>query len=141
MKEWANIIEPEVRSFGARVYDWEVKGETLRVFIDCDTGVTVELCAEVSNALARYFRDWTIEVSSPGVERHLSKPGHFMSSVGRRIQVNTNQGAHIGTIESVNDDGIELRTADERLEAIPFSVMNCAFLKVSTEELFRRTNG
>lgn len=141
MKEWGTIIESEVRSFGARVYDWEVKGETLRVFIDCDTGVTVELCVEVSNALARYFRDRTIEVSSPGIERHLSKPEHFMNSVDRRIQVNTNHGVRIGTVESVNDDGIELRTGDDRLEAIPFSAMNSAFVKVSTEELFRRTNG
>jgi ribosome maturation factor RimP len=141
MKEWAGIIESEVRSFGARVYDWRLSGDTLQVFIDTDTGVTIELCAEVSKVLSRYFSDYTVEVSSPGIERPLSKPEHFMRYRDKKIQVNTKQGAIIGTLASVNDDGIQVRISDERVEAIQFSEIKSAFLKVTTEELFRRTNG
>lgn len=140
MKEWEGIIESEVRSFGARVYDWQFRGENLRVFIDRDTGVTIELCAEVSRALTRYFSMYNIEVSSPGVERQLRKPEHFMHYLGNKVQVNTNQGAVMGTLEAVNPDAIRVRVVANQVEEIPFSKINSAFLKVTTEELFRRVN-
>lgn len=141
MIDMAGIIEAEVRSFGVRLYDWRMAGDTLQVFIDADTGVTIELCAEVTRGLARYFRDRTIEVSSPGIERQLSRPDHFMRVLGKRVQVNTVQGSRTGVLVSVADDALELRIGEESGERIPFSDITNAFLKVSTEELFRRSNG
>ena len=141
MDDWAGIIEAEVRSFGARLYDWRMTGDVLQVFIDADAGVTIELCAEVTRGLARYFRDRTIEVSSPGIERQLFRPDHYLRVLGKRIQVNTGQGSRTGVLVAVTDDGIELRVADGPSERIPFSNITSAFLKVSTEELFRRSNG
>ena len=66
----------------------EVLGEgTLRVFIDHPDGVTLSLCERVSALLADMRDRYTLEVSSPGSERPLSKPDHFRRYIGRRARV------------------------------------------------------
>jgi ribosome maturation factor RimP len=62
-------------------------GETLRVFIDHPDGVTLALCERVTLALTPLRERYTLEVSSPGVERPLTKPDHFRRFVGRRARV------------------------------------------------------
>ncbi|HUN78255.1 MAG TPA: ribosome maturation factor RimP [Solirubrobacteraceae bacterium] len=64
-------------------------GDTLRVFIDHPEGVTLALCERVTHALAELREHHTLEVSSPGVERPLTKPDHFRRFVGRRARVRT----------------------------------------------------
>jgi ribosome maturation factor RimP len=62
---------------------------TLRVYIDHPDGVTLALCERVTAALAAMRERYTLEVSSPGVERPLTKPDHFRRFVGRRARVRT----------------------------------------------------
>lgn len=62
-------------------------GDTLRVFIDHPDGVTLALCERVTHALAPLRERHTLEVSSPGIERPLTKPDHFRRFVGRRARV------------------------------------------------------
>jgi ribosome maturation factor RimP len=61
--------------------------DALRVFIDHHDGVTLELCERVTHALAEVRERYTLEVSSPGRERPLTKPDHFRRFVGRRARV------------------------------------------------------
>ncbi|MBE0429514.1 MAG: ribosome maturation factor RimP [Thermoleophilia bacterium] len=61
----------------------------LRVFIDHPEGVNHDLCARVTGLLDRYLRDYTVEVSSPGLERRLRKPAHFAGAVGKKIILKT----------------------------------------------------
>lgn len=61
----------------------------LKVFIDRPTGVDHELCARATGLLARYQDDYALEVSSPGLERRLRKPEHFLGAVGKKINVRT----------------------------------------------------
>lgn len=77
--------EPDVEVLLAEV----IGGGTLRVFIDCPDGVTLALCERVTAALAPLRERYTLEVSSPGVERPLTKPEHFRRFVGRRARVRT----------------------------------------------------
>jgi ribosome maturation factor RimP len=77
--------EPGVEVLLAEV----VGGSTLRVFIDHPDGVTLERCESVSRELSELRERYTIEVSSPGVERPLTKPAHFRRFVGRRARVRT----------------------------------------------------
>jgi ribosome maturation factor RimP len=63
--------------------------DSLRVFIDHPDGVTLELCERVTHALAEVREHHTLEVSSPGRERPLTKPDHFRRYVGRRARVRT----------------------------------------------------
>lgn len=75
--------EPEVEVLLAEV----VGGRRLRVFIDHPQGVTLALCERVSAALSELCERYSLEVSSPGSERPLTKPAHFRRFVGRRARV------------------------------------------------------
>jgi ribosome maturation factor RimP len=77
--------EPEVEVLLAEV----VGGGTLRVFIDHPEGVTLALCERVTGALPELRERYVLEVSSPGIERPLTKPEHFRRFVGRRARVRT----------------------------------------------------
>jgi ribosome maturation factor RimP len=78
-------IEPEVEVLLAEV----VGGRQLRVFIDHPQGVTVELCERVSGCLNDLRERYSLEVSSPGSERPLTKPAHFRRFIGRRARIRT----------------------------------------------------
>jgi ribosome maturation factor RimP len=64
-----------------------VSGDTLRLFVDHPDGVTLALCEQVSSLLGEYRERYTLEVSSPGVDRPLSKPDHFSRFLGRKARV------------------------------------------------------
>jgi len=83
--------EPEVEVLLAEV----VGGKLVRLFIDHPNGVTLDLCERVTGHLASVREKYALEVSSPGIERPLSKPEHFRGYVGRRARVRT-RGAHDG---------------------------------------------
>ena len=65
--------------------------DTLRIFIDHPDGVTLELCEHVTRALVEVREHHSLEVSSPGRERPLTKPAHFRRFVGRRARVRTRE--------------------------------------------------
>jgi ribosome maturation factor RimP len=79
------LSEPEVEVLLAAV----LGGRSLRVFIDHPDGVTLELCERVTLALTDLRERYSLEVSSPGIERPLTKPAHFRRFVGRRARVRT----------------------------------------------------
>ena len=74
--------EPEVEVLLA-----EVSGSTLRLFIDHPDGVTLALCERVSGHLNDYRDRYSLEVSSPGQDRPLTKPQHFARFLGRHARV------------------------------------------------------
>jgi len=75
-------LEPEVEVLLA-----EIAGPNLRLFIDHPKGVTLELCERVTGHLADYRERYTLEVSSPGQDRPLTKPQHYSRFIGRRARV------------------------------------------------------
>jgi ribosome maturation factor RimP len=77
--------EPDVEVLLAEI----VGGRLLRVFIDHPDGVTLELCERVTLLLNDLRERYSLEVSSPGTERPLTKPAHFRRFVGRRARVRT----------------------------------------------------
>jgi ribosome maturation factor RimP len=77
--------EPDVEVLLAEV----LGGRTLRVFIDHPDGVTLALCERVTMRLNDLRERYSLEVSSPGSERPLTKPSHFRRFVGRRARVRT----------------------------------------------------
>ncbi len=85
---------------GCELYDVEIGGTAkhriLRVFVDGDkVPVTIEQCANVSQALGLLLDvedvvpggPYELEVSSPGLERHLREPRHYEKSIGQTIRV------------------------------------------------------
>jgi ribosome maturation factor RimP len=77
--------EPDVEVLLAEV----VGGRSARVYIDHPEGVTLDLCERVSRDLTYLRERYSLEVSSPGAERPLTKPAHFRRFVGRRARVRT----------------------------------------------------
>jgi ribosome maturation factor RimP len=75
-------VEPEVEVLLA-----EVAGSTLRLFIDHPDGVSLDLCERVSGHLNDYRERYSLEVSSPGQDRPLTKPQHYTRFLGRRARV------------------------------------------------------
>ena len=61
----------------------------LRLYIDHPQGVDLGLCERVTNQLRDLLVDHSLEVSSPGSERPLTKPEHFQRFRGRRVKVRT----------------------------------------------------
>ena len=77
--------EPDVEVLLAEV----LGGRCLRVYIDHPDGVTLAVCERVTALLSEERERYSLEVSSPGSERPLTKPAHFRRFVGRRARVRT----------------------------------------------------
>ncbi len=75
--------EPEVEVLLAEL----VSGSTLRLFIDHPDGVTLAVCERVTGHLGDYRDRYSLEVSSPGQDRPLTKPQHYTRFLGRHARV------------------------------------------------------
>ena len=65
--------------------------ERFTVFVDHVQGVDHALCERVTTVLRDYLGDYSVDVSSPGLERPLRKPEHFRDAVGRRVALRTTE--------------------------------------------------
>ncbi len=121
-------IKKIVASYGAEFYDTEIAKEAdsdiFRVYITHKDGVTLDLCADISNDLSPLFDvnpplggKYFLEVSSPGIERKLSKPRHFKSAIGERIKLKVSDGSKLkGILKSADDNSIVLDTKEGEKE-------------------------
>jgi ribosome maturation factor RimP len=87
--------------------------EALRLFIDHPDGVTLGHCERVTAQLRDLLVDYSLEVSSPGTERPLTKPEHFRKFLGRRVRVRTREPLEgkqnfTGTIAAADDHAVEV---------------------------------
>ena len=117
-------LEPEVEVLLAEV----VSGSTLRLFIDHPDGVTLTVCERVSGHLADYRERFSLEVSSPGQDRPLTKPQHYARFLGRRARVRLrgdaalSEGAHkqlTGELVGASDREITI-AAQDGVVTIPY---------------------
>jgi ribosome maturation factor RimP len=83
------------------------------VYVDHAQGVDHALCARVTEELREYLRDYSIDVSSPGIDRPLRRPEHFRSVVGRRVSLKTSAG-----IDGRKNFRGALKSAGERSVAV-----------------------
>jgi ribosome maturation factor RimP len=88
--------------------------ERLRLVIDRSDGVDIALCERVTGLLRDLLVDWSLEVSSPGPERPLTKPEHFRRFVGRRVRVKTREdiAGHRSFTGQLTDAGEESVSVD-----------------------------
>jgi ribosome maturation factor RimP len=117
--------QPDVEVLLAEI----VGGRCLRVFIDHPDGVTLEMCERVSAELNDLRERYSLEVSSPGGERPLTKPAHFRRFVGRRARVRARHPLPVGQqprrsitgeLVGVSEKEVTL-AADGGVIAIPYS--------------------
>jgi ribosome maturation factor RimP len=89
----------------------------LRLYIDHPQGVDLGLCERVTEGLRELLIDYSLEVSSPGFERPLTKPEHFRRFRGRRVKVRTGQALEgrrnfTGTIADADASGVSVDLGD-----------------------------
>lgn len=100
--DWRRLIEPGVEALGFELVDVRLAGSgrsrVLRVYIDIPGGVTVEDCAEVSEQLSAILdvedpirERYTLEVSSPGLDRPLMQPKDFRRFSGETVKLRLRQ--------------------------------------------------
>jgi ribosome maturation factor RimP len=116
--------EPEVEVLLAEV----LGGRTVRLFIDHPDGVSLDLCERVTHQLNAVRERYALEVSSPGLERPLTKPDHFRRFLGRRARVRTREvheghRSFTGELVGATDTEITL-AADTGVVQIPYVDIN-----------------
>ena len=99
--------------------------ETLRLYIDHPDGVDLALCERVTNQLRDLLEAWSLEVSSPGIDRPLTKPAHYRRYLGRRVRVRTEEAIDgrrnfTGTLTDADDESVSL-DADGAAVRIPLA--------------------
>lgn len=93
-----SCIEPKVNELGLSIYDVEYVKEGmnwyLRVFIDKEEGVSIEDCENVSRAIDPLLDElnpiktaYSLEVSSPGIERVIRRDEHFKKYMGEKVEI------------------------------------------------------
>jgi ribosome maturation factor RimP len=91
--------------------------EALRLYIDHPQGVDLGLCERVTGQLRELLVDHSLEVSSPGSERPLTKPEHFRRFQGRQVRVRTREALEgrrnfTGTIAGADSRAVSVDLGD-----------------------------
>jgi ribosome maturation factor RimP len=128
LEELQERIESRLREFDPAVELLALErpaAETLRLYIDRPDGVDLALCEQVTNQLRDLLESWSLEVSSPGADRPLTKPEHFRRFMGRRVQVRTReaiegQRSFTGTLTAADERRVRLDAPAGEVE-IPLS--------------------
>ena len=89
-------LSPVVAGLGLTLHDVEITKALIRVTIHKDGGVSLDQLAEVNRAISEHLDAnepfegrYTLEVSSPGVERKLRRPDHFTAALGEIVSIKT----------------------------------------------------
>jgi ribosome maturation factor RimP len=130
------VIEPAVAHLGLDLEAVELapagRRRLLRVIVDADAegdgpgGVTLDRIADATRAVSRALDDadvmadqsYTLEVTSPGVDRPLTAPRHWRRNVGRLVKVSTSDGRRrTGRVLDVAEESVtlEIDGADQEL--------------------------
>ena len=118
----SELVEPLIKAHGADLYDVVHGGATLQVLVggDVDLEDLADLTREISAVLddADPMPDrYTLEVSTPGLERTLRTPKHYAGAIGERVKVKTKQGEQRrleGVLTAADDDGFVVDTGTEQ---------------------------
>jgi ribosome maturation factor RimP len=112
------LVTPILTDLALDLYDLEYAGGTVRVTVDKPGGVDLEDIALATRLISREFDHvdpitgrYTLEVSSPGLERNLRTPDHFSRVIGWKVNVRTHPTVEgdrraIGTLVAADDSGI-----------------------------------
>jgi len=142
--ELAQLLEPTIAGMGYELADLELRTSgrdgIVRVFIDRQPdGIGLEDCEAVSRQVSAILDvedpipgHYTLEVSSPGLDRKLTKPAHFQRFTGERVKIRLRfplEGRRnfSGELKSAGDDNIEVEV-DGEVHSLPMATIESARL-------------
>jgi ribosome maturation factor RimP len=132
----ADAVAPVVAELGLSLYDVELTGSgrarILRVMIDRPTGIDLEAIAAATEAVSPVLDQppvdallkgsYSLEVSSPGLERPLRTPAHYARAVGETISVKAPERGRIrGVVQGAGDDSFTLLADDGSEHTISYA--------------------
>lgn len=118
LQRFADLVEPIADDFGVELVDIESLQGVIRVVIDEPDGLNSQTLVDVTKAISRMVDAedpisgrFTLEVSSPGVERPLKRPTHFQRAIGENVSIKTTPEVDgerrvEGELKSADDEGI-----------------------------------
>jgi ribosome maturation factor RimP len=140
------LVSPILSDLHLDLYDLEYRGGTLRITVDAPVGdepadepagkrgVDLETIALATRLISRELDHedpvpghYTLEVSSPGLERTLRTPAHFVRSIGATVAVrlrDIGEGGErrlTGTLEAADDDSITVRPDEGEARTVPYT--------------------
>lgn len=115
--------------------------ESLRLYIDHPDGVDLALCERVTHQLRDLLARYSLEVSSPGLDRPLTKPDHFRRFRGRRVRVRTREAIEgrrnfTGTIADADERAVRVEDSGHQFE-IPLAGIHRSNLVPELPEVHR----
>ncbi len=136
------LLEKIIEDLGYNLYDVEYvkegKDYILRITIDNEAGINIQDCEKVNNGIndildeADIIKDqYYLEVSSPGLERVLRKENHFLSQIGKKVNVNLfkpvdKKKEFQGILKEYNSSSIVIETEENDIE---FNLKDVALVK------------
>ena len=146
--ELANLLEPSVERLGYELVDLEVrlggKGGLVRLYIDKPDGIDLEDCEKVSLAVSALLDvedpvpgNYNLEVSSPGLDRKLTKVEHFQRFAGEAVKVQMRfpiegRRRFRGTLVSSDEENIVVEVDGESF-SLPLKTIDTARLVPAVE--------
>jgi ribosome maturation factor RimP len=118
------LVEPVIADLGLELFDVELTGGILRVTVDKAGGLDLDAISDTSRAISRLLDEhdpvpgrYTLEVTSPGLERRLRTPEHFVRAIGSEVSVKTTaevdgERRFKGTLVAADDAGVTVRADD-----------------------------
>ena len=112
------LVRPIVDDLGVELFDLEHEGGTVRVTVEREGGVDMEAIAEITRRVSRMLDEhdplpgkYTLEVSSPGLERTLRTPQHHRWAIGKLVRIKTRPGTEgdrrvEGTIVAADEEAV-----------------------------------
>lgn len=138
------LVAPYAKELGLDIWDVQFKKEGtnwyLRIFIDKDGGVSLDDCVDLSHAITKPLdeadpisQSYTLEVSSPGVERELVRDEHFEKYVGAPVMIRLIRAVDgvrdfLGTMTAYEDKKITVKLKDD--SEMTFDKKDTSFVKL-----------
>lgn len=142
-KKLNDMFEPVIESMAYELIGVELTGSgngtVLRIYIDAERGITVDDCQAVSYQVSGILdvedplqNHYTLEVSSPGLDRPLVKPQHFQQFIGELVKIRSTEAVlgrknFKGILESFDGEYLYVAVDNEVYE-IPFDIVEKANL-------------
>jgi ribosome maturation factor RimP len=118
------VVEPILASLDLELYDLQTSPQLVRILVDGPDGVSSDDLATATRIISRRLDEhdpmpgtYTLEISSPGIERPLRTPKHFRGAVGESVTIKCGPGVEgdrrvNGTLIAADDDGVTVALDD-----------------------------
>ena len=111
----------------------------IKIFLDADSGLGIEKCIKINRALYKVMEemgiypdgDFSLEVSSPGIDEPLKMHRQYLKNIGREIEITLNDDSkNTGKLISVNDDQLEIEFIEGKNKKAVLKQLAIAFTDI-----------